>query len=295
MSGKNNTKDHGVTMNDYKEIVSFAKNQIDWVRKTYLWIASFITIIIIVGMGFLYSSRNEYFEEIKQLKNEVVNRIDNELSKDSIQNLIKSRINIQIDKVAENIIADQIEKKINPKLISLNKEIEILRNRNKVTQLADEAITNASRPSFEKLIKIENTANDGSVEQLAAESELIRVKMVWTNIQREITYPDFDSYDSSGIEYNKLKTKELINLLKDQRWQVRRECARRLRNKKFIEVAEALERVLATDDDLEVIHAALQSFQNVTGMPNIGMLAYLDALKWWQQNKKEVSKKLDAL
>lgn len=37
---------------------------------------------------------------------------------------------------------------------------------------------------------------------------------------------------------------------------------------------------------------ALNSFRNITGMPNLGLFEYNKALEWWQKNENEVIMKL---
>ncbi len=315
MDDKNNlnndkTKQDPV-LDKYQQIVEFAHKEIEIVRSNYRLVGSFFVIVIVAGIWFTYKTGGDFREEmrsnitehketLKVLKKEVETRVDEELGKEAIQNLIKEKVTKHVDKVAEAIIIKQIENKINPKiteaerkLLALDQEITKIKRRNHITELADKAISDADRFALDELKKIRDEAETGSPEQSAAEAEGSRVIIFWGTSRRLTDLQGTDAYDNSGIKYTSLSTKKLINLLlSDKRWQVRRECARLLSNKKEVEVAVALAKALKSDSDLGVVNMALQSFKNVTGMPIMGFLVYESALEWWEKNKDEVIKKL---
>lgn len=295
----------------YQDIVEYAQKEIRGVRSIYQWLASILGLIIVVGIFFTYKSvkdfRNEmrsnikeHKEDLKVLKKEVETRVNKELGKKAIQDLIKEKVTGRVDEVAETIIVKQIENKINPKIIeaekkllTLDQEITKVKRRNHITELGDKAISDADRFALDELGKIQDEAETGSPEQMAAIAERGRIVIFWSSARRLTDIPGTDYYDNSGIKYASLSTKKLINLLlSDKRWQVRRECAWLLNNKKEVDVAIALAKALKSDSDIGVVQMALQSFRNVTDMPSHGLLEYDSALEWWGKNKDEIIKKL---
>ena len=289
---------------DQFDIVEYTRKEIEGARSVYKWLASILGLIIVTGIWFTYKSAKDFKDEIradtKLLKQEVETRVGRELGTEAIQLLIKEKVTARVDKVAESIIATQIDKRINPKiaeaekkLITLGKEIAKIKYRNHMTELADKSISEASRLALDELWRMVDEAKDGSAEKHVAKAEALRVIMFWNNSERMTNVPGSEYFDDSGINYNKLTTKELINLLlTDKRWQVRRKCARLLNNRKEVDVAVALVKTLENDSDLGVVKMALTSFSHVTRMPDLGILEYDETIEWWQKNKIEVIQKL---
>jgi hypothetical protein len=302
---KDDKEDNKSALQPYLEITDYARREIVGVRTVYMFLAPILGVIIAVGIWFTYKSAKDFKDEmrgdIQLLKKEVETRVDIELGKDAIQDLIKKRVTIRVDEVAKDNIDIQISAKVSPKIIEaeeklqkLDKEMAKVKLRNHITELGDKSISNASRDAFEELDQIYNEAEYNSPEFYAADAEMIRVVLMWSSLRRTTDIPGTDHYDDSGINYEMLTTKELINHLSDQRWQVRRECAMSLRNKKEVDVVKALVKILKNEQDLEILVIALNSFRNITGMPNPGLLEYNKALEWWQKNENEVTKKLNA-
>ncbi len=192
-NSNNDKKKQDPILKKYQDIVEHARNEIEGVRAIYKWLASILGLIIVVGMWFTYKSvkdfRNEmssnikeHKEDLKVLKKEVETRVNKELGKKAIQNLIKEKVTDHVDKVAEAIIIKQIENKINPKiteaerkLLTLNQEISKIKRRNHITELGDKAISDGDRFALDELNKIQDEAETGSPEQRAAEAERGRI------------------------------------------------------------------------------------------------------------------------
>jgi len=184
-----NSESQNQSVNDYKEIVNFSKEEINNVRGYYKWAISIIigsiTIIIALGVFITYGSFSELREDIREIKisaKDEINNMMNESSEDfnslskrlitianfhsdSIRIEVKNRIDNEFDrknihelvelKARERIdeIADAIiEDKINKKILPLENRIN--RTALKVVEIAD-----LLQPSLPILVRQKNKQN----------------------------------------------------------------------------------------------------------------------------------------
>ncbi|MBN2410766.1 hypothetical protein JXQ31_03670 [candidate division KSB1 bacterium] len=177
----------------YKEIIDHAHKEIEWVRKAYIWIASIIGLIIIVGGFFTYSNFNDLksdikefkdktekdieqfkdnrlkqldlmFEEIKlssnieatKIQTEIKNKIETEFDDKNIKSLVEQVAKNRIKNIADELINENIEDRINPQLITIQNKLSLL----------DEKLTESSKKSIEL-----NELTDFSIILLSAQND----------------------------------------------------------------------------------------------------------------------------
>jgi len=140
--------DERTTIEMYQNIVDRAHTEVESVRKVYYWFSGIIGVILTVGIGSytfltyksLHEMRADMRDEVELMKkratndytalatdlkssveNKVLNveksvssRIDAAFDNNNIQELVRNKAQERIDKVADRIISQQIEKKIMP-------------------------------------------------------------------------------------------------------------------------------------------------------------------------------------
>ncbi len=287
----------------YKEIVDHSHAEIREVRSEYKRLNLLIAILIAIGMWFTYKSARDFKEEtrnnINELKTQVTKRVDVELGTEGIRRLIKHRVSIRIDEVADSLIREQVRDHIDPlikdantKLSLLQDELEKVRDRALLTELADRAIAESSRNAFDKLEDISENSEEGSPLRMASDAECLRVMSFWAKMQKEPENKPLKKSDGTEIPSSEFTTKELIAmLLKDDRWDVRRQAANWLAKREEVDVCDALVECLKTEKDIEVVHNALSSFKGLTRQ-DFGLLQYQKAIDWWEENRDSVRDQL---
>ena len=165
-------------------------------------------------------------------------------------------------------------------------ELILLKERNKLTNYADEAISTGSRRPYERLWE---ALEDERLIQLvhAARTEILRVQNFY------LTGSRIDSYsiqvadyfpDDAALRDSQLKDEQLIELLATTKnpWQVRMKAANILGNRRSKVVGDALVKAVKTDENLDVVKEATFSFEQMTGFrARLFEPASMDA--WWAQ------------
>jgi hypothetical protein len=206
-------------------------------------------------------------------------------------------VNKQLDKTDLRIIKTEREfENIKGRVESLKgetaTELGVLKNRNNLTYLADNAIHSGDRSSFEKLIQLLVASPE---PDNAIGSEILRIKNFYGSFDR-IPDDNLEDKNPDGIAVKDISTQLLISdLLKSPDWVIRGRVAKILRHRKEKIVAEAFIEVIKKEKRLDVVKASLDSFSTITGYKKIDVLdslPRLPVLEWWNQNKDRVSKDL---
>jgi hypothetical protein len=168
------------------------------------------------------------------------------------------------------------------------RELVLLKERNRLTAYADEAIATGVRASYDRLWE---ALHDPRLANLvhATRAEIIRVQHAYLGGSR------IDRFDipvgayfpeESALTDGQLKDRQLIKLLSDPTnpWEVRMKAANLLGTRRSIEAGDALVQAVKSDANLDVVKEATFSFDQMTGYHGkIFDAASLE--KWWQQYK----------
>ncbi|CAN5910611.1 hypothetical protein BH11VER1_BH11VER1_13260 [soil metagenome] len=165
-------------------------------------------------------------------------------------------------------------------------ELVLLKERNRLTGYADEAIATASRSSYEKLwAALEDPRLANLVH--ASRSEILRVQNYYLSGSRleqyQISVADYYP-DLANLRDAQLKDDQLIALLSTSKnpWQVRMKSANLLGQRRSTAVGDALVKAIKGDNNLDVVKESTFSFEQMTGYrARIFETASLDA--WWKQ------------
>lgn len=126
------SKDQFTILKQYQDIVDRAHKEIEYVRNAYKWLISLtgicLTLIFVVGIYFTHKEMSGMRTDLKDLKEEVKNRVDTELSKDSIQTLINNKVSTRVDTMADGLIEEKITLKITPKIEESDNKLKIIDN-----------------------------------------------------------------------------------------------------------------------------------------------------------------------
>lgn len=172
---------------------------------------------------------------------------------------------------------------------SFQSEILYLRDRNRLTAWADEAIATGSRAAYEKLCE---TLDDPRKVKLnhAAQAEILRVHAFYLSGSRieRFDIPVAQYFpDEAQLKDSQLKDDQVIFLLqgKNHPWQVRMKAANLLSPRRSLIVGDALVKAVLEDDNLDVVKEAALSFEQLTGHhPRIFDAAAI--AKWWKQYRE---------
>jgi pSer/pThr/pTyr-binding forkhead associated (FHA) protein len=169
-------------------------------------------------------------------------------------------------------------------------EMVLLKERNRLTAYADEAIATGARGPYERLW---DAIEDPQLENLAhaARAEILRVQDCYINGQRvkffgiqQHQIPVAEIFpDSPSLAPAQLSDDQLIQVLQDQKqmWQTRVKAAWQLGQRRNTKVGDALVRAIKSDPVLDVVAEATFSFEQITGYhAKLFDVAPLEA--WWK-------------
>lgn len=153
-------------------------------------------------------------------------------------------------------------------------ELVLLKERNRLTAFADDAIASGSRDAYEQLWK---SLSDPRLANLthAARAEILRVQECYLSGQRAKYYgiqqyqiPIAEVFpDAGSLTAAQLSDDQLIQLLEDKKlpWQARVKAAWYLGRHRTTKVGDALVKAVKEDPMLDVEAEATFSFEQVTG------------------------------
>ena len=169
-------------------------------------------------------------------------------------------------------------------------ELVTLKERNRLTTYADEAIATGAREPYDRLWQ---AIDDPRLANLvhAARAEILRVQNFYLSGSR------IDSYDipvatyfpdSAALKDTQLKDEQLIKLLLEHKnpWQVRMKAANLLGLRRSKAVGDALVKAVAEDPNLDVVKEATFSFEQMTGF-RAKIFEPGPVAAWWQQYNAE--------
>lgn len=173
-----------------------------------------------------------------------------------------------------------------PPASETNKELVLLKERNRLTAYADEAISTGSRKALDLLI--ENLQDPEMVNlrhATFAEIQRVYYHLRFTSrIDPNFKIPVNDLFKDPGIrDESDLKTEKVIELLHDQQqaWEVRLRAAWLLGGRPTREVGDALIKSIREDPVLDVAKEAQLSFEQ--NMNRKFLLLDLPAIEgWWE-------------
>lgn len=179
-----------------------------------------------------------------------------------------------------------------PQATPITAELVLLKERNRLTSYADEAIASGSRAAVQSLI---DSINDPAMANLrhAAMAEFQRVQYHYqyaSRIDPSFTLPVNELFNDARIRTEAdLATPQVIKLMEDQEkeWQIRLRAAWLLSGRRTPEVGEALLKVMKEDPVLDVAKEAQLSFE--MNMGRRFRLFDVPAIEaWWltQVNRK---------
>lgn len=180
-------------------------------------------------------------------------------------------------------------------------DLILLKERNRLTAYADEAIATGARGPYERLW---DTFDDERLANLfhAARAEILRVQDCFLNGMR-VKFHGLQNYqipvaeifpDSAALNAAQLSDDQMIQLLEDQKqpWQTRVKAAWYLGQRRTTKVGDALVRSIKNDPILDVVAEATFSFEQVTGYhAKLFEVKPLEA--WWKSyNEKTPPQKI---
>jgi hypothetical protein len=165
-------------------------------------------------------------------------------------------------------------------------ELILLKERNRLTSYADEAIATGAREPYERLWE---ALEDPRLIKLihGARSEILRVQNFYLSGTRIESYTiQVGDYfpENAALKDSQLRDEQLIELLekKENPWQVRMKAANLLGLRRSRAVGDALVRAVKYDPNLDVVKEATFSFEQMSGFrARIFEPASMDA--WWTQ------------
>lgn len=173
-------------------------------------------------------------------------------------------------------------------LTPTQEELVLLKERNRLTSYADEAIATAAREPYERLWE---TMDDPRLAGLAhaARAEILRVQNFYLSGSR------IDRFDIPVATYfpeeamlrdTQLKDDQLIKLLHDQKnpWEVRLKAANILGMRRSLPVGDALVKAILEEPNLDVMKEATFSFEQMTGY-HAKLFDATSVAKWWKEYK----------
>jgi hypothetical protein len=284
------------------------------IRKHVLRRISWIFGIILAitgGIYFVFEKEVTLPKIYRQSEQYIISSITQKFAEPNIQNtmrsvaskeaksIIEEKVNPAAENAKQQITSFQtylsvLEKKYEGQYLQLAQEVGKLENRNRLLELADDAITNGNRLAYDKLVKVADDPKQPEAAMVAS-TQRFQVKIFYISGTRlKGAHLRRNQSDGSQVELkdDDVSTKQLIELLNAPDKGTRAVAANILRTRKEKDVPDALLETAKIDDNLNVMKEALQSFDTLTGYDNPDIFGYDFAAKWWEENKSGFEAKL---
>ncbi len=189
---------------------------------------------------------------------------------------------------------DKLHVNIQTVKAQLSSELESLKKRNELTALADKAISEGDRQALNKIMEIYLVSEKSGNEDLAAKSELFRIKAFYISGTR-VPNSELAFKNNAGavLKNSSIPTETLIeDLLNNPDWKVRGRAAQLLASRKEKIVPEAFVESIKSENTLDVLQNSVASFSAVTGYKSLDVFDDLKLIGWWNENKNRVEKDL---
>ncbi len=171
------------------------------------------------------------------------------------------------------------------------RELQILKERNRLTACADEAIATGMRAPYDRLWE---ALDDPALAHLvhAARTEILRVQNAYLSGSRLASFDiPVGAYfpEDSGLADTQLPDAKIIKLLGDPAnpWEVRMKAANLLGARHSVEAGDALARAVRSDPNLDVVKEATFSFDQMTGF-HCQLFDGETVERWWKEHRAQV-------
>lgn len=282
-----------------------------WLKRWRLFIIGGLSVCSIIGFigicyriyvrvrhesaAFIVTSITEKFAE--QNIKDTLQSVASQEARTIVQNEVQPEAEKAKRQIAvfENYL-NQMEVKFDAEYKSLAEQVSKLEKRDKLMQLADDAINEGNRQAYEELGQIANDLTQGKDIRSAAYAEWWQVKRFYIGITR-VKGKNLSRWQPDGtkvdVKNEDVGTQELIQaLLTHKEWTVRVLAASILKNRKEKGVPEALLQAAHNDHNLDVVKEAIDSFESVAGYKGADVFGVEAAEVWWQTNKAGIETQL---
>lgn len=294
---KNNTE-----LDRYEKIVDRAHKEIEGVRNVYALLVTLVATLIVVAGWWTYSSvknfRDEIRAEISSLKEEVRQRVDKELGKEAIQNLIRNRVSEHVDRVAEDMIAKQILISVAPEMSAVRSNLEAVSlelqkaksTENELSSISDFtlillAAQNDDSDAFDKLAKL--SENPSFRFRELAESGYLQIMISYGGV---IQRGYINILWKEGFDPETMSLKDLREHLRDLQPRYHANLVHVAWNHKTLTKQEKMQfmvDVLEQSKSLNAKDHAARLFAQQAGLPWNSMIIH-PLLSWWKEKKDTI-------
>jgi hypothetical protein len=230
-------------------------------------------------------------------------RIDDEFNKDNIRNLVISKAEERIDKVADPLIEKQVEKKINPKIKiteekiididqtikETNNKINELKSQNDFALVFSNAQTN-DRKAFEQLLTWRNDKSSpyhDKAEQ-AAEKVMRDHQSIFKTEPIDLQWKN--NFDPSKLNIQELQIVYNLSNTDPEYSRTKPSFIKYVWNRQDITTKDKMQflvDIMKKENNLDVLAYAGQCFKEVSKQKEYN-IATDDFLGWWNEHKDEI-------
>jgi len=275
------------------KVCHFCKTPQGFKNKLYNFLLSYtIPIILSIISIFQLSLSKLNYEESKQKRIDadiIYNKADNVL-KESLQKAenLEKDVNSKMSSSSEKI--NNILNDLDNLKDSFAKEIDIVKTRNGIMSISDDAIANMNKKSYDTIKTMYDNEHANNELKTMLLSEVVRIKNSFINSTRIANFKlnFIDNVDEKDIVSHILTTL----LLNDKNWQVRARSAMILASRKDIKVAYSLYNCIENENNLEVLRNCIKSFSSLTDYKPNDVFDNELIIEWWAKNEESVANKL---
>jgi hypothetical protein len=169
---------------------------------------------------------------------------------------------------------------------TIQEELETLRARNLLTELADRAISDGDRVAYANL-RSSLKGELSEARRASVEAEVLRVEHFYSSSARlgRFQLPLRDLFPGEEVtEESKLTTEQLVGLLGDKgnHWKVRTRAAWLLSGRPSSQATEALVEAIRSDPNLDVVKECVYSFEDNTQYRSEHLFDTEALVGWWE-------------
>jgi hypothetical protein len=181
-------------------------------------------------------------------------------------------------------------------LADFRKELDVLKKRNELTRIADQAIANGSLADFGRLQRMLKEEPDEDLKT-AASAELFRVVSAFSALSpSRAGAAEFDVPKINPLKKNEseLTDDELLDILLHDQAPMDRARAAFLLGKRTLtfRIARALRDAIETEYHLEALRFERAAFDRINGFERGGTIDSKEEVKWFDQNIERLRKDL---
>ncbi len=273
-----------------------------WARKWSVWILGIVGLLsflfaVNITLPRVYEKAEKHIEDI----------IKSKFAEANIQNTLQAVAAQQAKTIILQVVEPEAQKAkkyldkmrldFQEEYAELAKQIRKLKERDELSQLADDAIANANRSSYEKLLERMQDKNIEKDIANAVTAYLLQVKLFYIGTSRfagdrsslQITIKGL----TQNVKINNISTEHFaFTLLNHSDWFMRGLAARFLADRKEKGIPEVLLKAAQNEQDLSVLKEILNSFGVITGYQYQDVFDYKRAANWWRDQKVNIESDL---